>query len=50
MSHRTITGYAQFLLKTLLKSTRRGNEFRTNPNILAVCTIVVRSSHHRDNT
>jgi hypothetical protein len=50
MSHRATAGYAQFLLKTLLKSTRRGDEFRANPNILAVCTIVVRSSHRRDNT
>ncbi len=45
MSRTPIPDYAQFLLKTLLKTTGRSRESGTNPNILAVCTIVVRPRH-----
>ena len=47
MSRTRIPGYAQFLLKTLLKTTGRSRESGTNPNILAVCTIVVRPRHEQ---
>ena len=43
MSRTRIADYAQFLLKTLLKRACCSRESRTNPSILAVCTIVVRS-------
>ena len=42
MSRTPIPGYAQFLLKTLLKNVGRSGESDTNPNVLAICTIVVR--------
>jgi hypothetical protein len=45
MSRARGAGYAQFLLKTLLKSAGDARDPRTNPKISAVCTILVRSSH-----
>jgi D-3-phosphoglycerate dehydrogenase len=47
MSRTPIPGYAQFLLKTLLKNLGRSGESDTNPNVLAICTIVVRSTSMR---
>ncbi len=44
MSRMPNPGYAQFLLKTLLKNIGRSGESATNPNVLAICTIVVRRS------
>lgn len=45
MSRTRNPDYAQFLLKTLLKTTGHSRESGTNPSILAVCTIVVRPCH-----
>ena len=47
MSRTPIPGYAQFLLKTLLKNLDRTGESDTNPNVLAICTIVVRPTSVR---
>jgi hypothetical protein len=44
MSRARRAGYAQFLLKTLLKRVDRARGSRANPKILAVCTILVRPS------
>jgi D-3-phosphoglycerate dehydrogenase len=53
MSRTCGAGYAQFLLKTLLKRVGRMRDSRANPKISAVCTILVRRrrlylqrSHH----
>ena len=45
MSRSGSAGYAQFLLKTLLKRSARTHELRAIARILAVCTIVVRPLH-----
>ena len=44
MSLTPLPGYAQFLLKTLLKNIGRSGQSGTNPNVLAICTIVVRTA------
>jgi len=44
MSLMPLPGYAQFLLKTLLKNLGRSGQSGTNPSVLAICTIVVRAA------
>lgn len=50
MSHTRIPDYAQFLLKTLWKTTDHSRKFGTNPNILTVCTIMVRPAKRSTRT